>query len=154
MDVISAISTALALGAVAGFKDTAAQVVKDGYGALKRLLVQKFPAVVPSLEQLEQAPDSSARCAALEENLSKVSADEELDLLEQTETFLRLIVNQAPELVEVIGVSLEDIKGASLNIADIRSSGSGVKVTKAEIDGDINIKGVHAGSQESSDPNA
>ncbi|WP_419655793.1 hypothetical protein Dvar_48950 [Desulfosarcina variabilis str. Montpellier] len=154
MDVITAISTALALGGAAGLKDTTTQVVKDGYAALKRLLVRKLPAIIPSLEQIEQAPDSPARSAALKENLVKANVDKELDLLAQTEMFLKLIVNQAPELVEVIGVSLEDIKGASLSIADIRSSGSGVKVTKVEIDGDINIKGVRAGSEEPNDPNA
>ena len=50
--------------------------------------------------------------------------------------------------VGVVGVDLEDIKGASLKINDIIAIGTGVKVKKAEIRENIEISKVRAGTKD------
>jgi hypothetical protein len=56
-------------------------------------------------------------------------------------------------MAEVIGVSLTDITAASLRIADVLSSGDGVRVEGANIGGDVTIEGVRAGQQGGNYPN-
>lgn len=152
MDVIAGIASALALGAAAGFKETAEQAVKEGYIALKNLITLKLPEIFPSLLQLEQAPKSKARRAVVVEELERVHASDDGEILELAEKLLRLVEQNAPGLTEVVGISLQDIKGASLSIADIRSTGSGVKISAADIQGDISISGVSAGKEDPSRP--
>ena len=152
MDVISGIASALALGAAAGLKNTAEQAIKEGYTALKNLIGLKLPVIFPSLLQLEQAPESKARLAVVVEELEHVHANDDDEILKLAETLLNLVEKTAPGLAETIGVSLTDIKGASLSIADIRSSGSGVRINSTDIQGDISISGVRAGDKGTSRP--
>jgi hypothetical protein len=152
MDVISGIASALALGAAAGLKDTAEIAIKEGYNALKNLISLKLPAILPSLVQLEQVPESKARRAVVVEELERVQASDDEEILKLAEELLDRVAETAPRLAETVGVSLTDIKGASLSIADIRSSGSGVMIDRAEIEGDISISGVSAGVKDPSHP--
>ena len=153
MEPITAIVTALALGAAAGLKGTTEQLIKDGYSALKTLITSKFPQASSSVDQLEHAPDSKARRAVVEEDLAKEGASHSAELLQHAKALLDVIAQHAPQTAEVIGVSLTDITGASLRIADVLSSGSGVKVEGADIGGDITIQGVRAGQQAGRHPN-
>jgi len=152
VDVISGIASALALGAAAGLKDTAEQAIKEGYNALKNLIGLKLPAIFPSLVQLEQAPESKARRAVVVEELERVHANDDEEILKLAEELLDRVEKTAPGLAETVGVSLTDIKGASLTIANIRSGGSGVRIDSAEIQGDISINGVRAGEKDPSRP--
>ncbi len=154
MQAISAIATALALGAAAGLKDVTARAIGDGYAALKKWIASNLPSVLPSVEHLERAPESKARRAMVEEDLDKAGAVTNGELLAQAEMLLTLIEHKAPMLGEAIGVTLKDIQGASLSIADVRSGGSGVVVENAQIEGAIEISGVRAGSGGTGDPNA
>lgn len=147
MDVISIMATAIALGAEAGLEDPTARVVKDGYTALKQLILQRLPTVFPSVEQLEQAPKSMARRAVVEEELNHAGAANDTEFLAQVKAFLELVEQQTPGVATVIGVSLNDIRSASLSIRDVVSSGSGVTVDKAEIGGDISIEDIRAGTR-------
>ena len=153
MEPITAIVTALALGATAGLKGTAEQLIKDGYTTLKTLLTSKFPQASASVDQLEHAPNSKARRALVEEDLTKEGAGHSVEILQHAKALLDMIAQRAPKTAEVIGVSLTDITGASLRIADVLSSGSGVRVEGANIDGDINIQGVRAGQPGENNPN-
>lgn len=56
MELVQMVGTALALGAAAGLKDTAAQTVKDAYAALRDYLQREVPAVASSIQQLEKDP--------------------------------------------------------------------------------------------------
>lgn len=64
-----------------------------------------------------------------------------------------MIAQRAPQTAEVIGVTLRDVTGASLRIADVLSSGSGVRVEGTDIGRDIHIEDVRAGRQEGHHPN-
>jgi hypothetical protein len=153
MEPITAIVTALALGAAAGLKGTTEQLIKDGYTTLKTLLTSKFPQARSSIDQLEHAPDSKARRAVVEEDLTKEGVGYNTEILQQVKALLDVIAQRAPNTAEIIGVSLRDITGASLRIADVLSSGSGVIVKGADISGDIDIQGVRAGPQGGHHPN-
>lgn len=153
MEAFSAISTAVALGAAAALKDTTAQVIKDGYSKFKNLISKKFPDVSSSIEQLEKAPASPSRRSVVEEDLKHAGAGENQDLLALAQELLKLIEKNGPGLAAVIGVSLEDIKAASLKIADVQSSGVGVKVQNAEFAGDVSIEKVRAGHPDIAGPN-
>jgi hypothetical protein len=153
MEPITAIVTALALGAASGLKGTAEQLIKDGYTTLKTLITSKFPQARSSVDQLEHAPESKARRAVVEEDLTKEGAGHNAEILQQAKALLDVIAQRAPSTAEIIGVSLTDITGASLRIADVLSSGSGVRVERAKIGGDINIEGVQAGQQGGHHPN-
>ena len=153
MEPITAIVTALALGAAAGLKGTTEQIIKDGYTSLKALIKSKFPQASAGVDQLEHAPDSKARRAVVEEDLAGEGAGHNAEILEQAKVLLDLIAQRAPNMGEVVGVNLMDIKGASLRIADVLSSGTGVSVAGADIGGDISIQGVRAGQQGERHPN-
>jgi hypothetical protein len=153
MEPITAIVTALALGAAAGLKGTTEQLIKDGYTTLKTLLKSKCPQASASIDQLEHAPDSKARRAVVEEDLTREDTDHSAEILQQAKALLDMIAQRTPNTAEVIGVSLTDITGASLRIADVLSSGSGVRVEGADIGEDITIQGVRAGQQGDHHPN-
>ena len=143
MDPITAIVTALSLGAASALKETAAAAIKDGYAGLKALIQRRYARV--SLTQLEEAPESKARRAVVEEDLAKASAQQDEELLQRAKQLLDAIQAHSPEAAGAIGVDLEDIKGASLRIADVLATGTGVKAKKVDIGGDIDIRGVRAG---------
>ena len=143
MDPISLIVTALVSGAAAGLKPTAEKAVKEAYAGIKALIQRKFGRV--SVDMLEADPASAARQAVVKEDLAKANAGSDEEVLRQAKALLDSIASHDPEAAKSVGVDLEDIKGASLKISDIIASGAGVKVRKADIGGDIEIKGVRAG---------
>lgn len=151
MDPITIVVTALTLGAAAGLKPVAEEAIKDGYAGLKALIQRKYSNV--SLVMLEEDPKSKARRALVEEDLAKAGAGQDEELLLKAKDLLDAVHSYAPGAAEVIGVDLEDIKGASLKIEDIISKGAGVKVKQAELTGDIEIKQVRAGTGEEGPPN-
>ncbi|MBI3804968.1 MAG: hypothetical protein HY282_14530 [Nitrospirae bacterium] len=143
MDPISIIVTALATGAAAGLKPTAAKVIQDAYEGIKGLILRKYGET--SVPLLEKDPASVSRRGVVKEELERAEAGSDPELLTQAKVLLDAVQQHAPEAAEKIGVDLEEIKGASLRISDILASGTGVKVRKAELTGDIEIKGVRAG---------
>ena len=148
MDPITIIVTALALGAAAGLEPTAEQAIKDAYAGIKKLILDKYRQV--NLPLLESDPASEARQTVVKEDLARARADQDEAVLRRAQALLDAIHKHAPEAAGAIGVDLEDIKGASLKIADIIATGDAVKVKKADIRGDIEIKGVWAGTGDDS----
>lgn len=148
MDPITTIVTVLSLGAAAGLQDTAAQVIKDGYRSLKNLIQRKYTRV--NLELLEVEPASKARQAVVAEDLRKTTAVEDVELLQQVQKLLETIQTQGVETAKVVGVSLADIKAASLDLSAIVAQGTayvtGVEMKGADIAGDIKISHVKAGN--------
>jgi hypothetical protein len=148
MDPITIIITALALGAAAGLEDTVAQAVKDGYSGLKALIRRKYSRV--DVELLETAPESKARRAVVEEDLRKTNASEDNELLLQAQKLLEAIQAQTPEVAKVVGVSLQDIKAASVELSSITARGAGsttgVEMKRSEFAGDVKISQIQASS--------
>jgi hypothetical protein len=149
LEPITAIVTALALGAASAFKEVGAQSVKDAYAGLKALIQRKY-AKVP-LTQLEEKPESKSRRDVVAEELTEADAARDEELLKQARAVLEAVQQHAPQSAGAIGIDLEEVKGAALRIADVIASGTGVKVKKGEFSGDIDIRGVRAG-QTGADP--
>lgn len=143
MDPISIIVTALATGAAAGLKPTAEKIIQDAYAGIKALILRKYGETSVSL--IEKDPASKAKREVVKEELEGADAGSDPELLKEAKRVLDTVQQHAPEAAGQIGVDLEEIKGASLRISDILASGTGVKVRKAELTGDIEIKGVRAG---------
>jgi hypothetical protein len=146
MEPVSAIALSLALGAgaVAG-KEIVSGVVKDTYAALKALVKTRYPRV--SVEPLEQAPDSKARRAVVEEDLGKSGAAEDAELAEAAQKLIELIRRQMPGAAASIGVDLKDVEAANPHLRDVAASGTGVRIERGRFSGDIDISDVRAGVQ-------
>jgi hypothetical protein len=94
MDPVTIIVTALVAGAAASLKDVAATAVKDGYAALKALLIRKFGGrsdVPDAIEQVEKRPDSESRQGMLKEELETAQAGQDAEVLEQARALLELL---------------------------------------------------------------
>lgn len=141
MDIYTIIGTALALGALSGLQETATQVVKDAYASVKDFLKQHYSKI--DLDMLEQNPTSEARKQVLVEDLQTNQVADNKQLLERINQLLKALEDKSLQGTP-IGVTLDQIKGMTLEIEDVISSGSGVSVTDSEID-DIKIKGIRAG---------
>jgi hypothetical protein len=144
MDPITAIVTALALGAASGLKDTAAKVIVDAYSALKAVIQNKYNKV--NLSQLEQNPKSKARQEVVAEDLASTAISGDADVLEKAKQLLDLIKTHAPGDAAAIGVDLKDLEAASLRIADVIATGAGVRLEHGKIAGPVEITGVRAGT--------
>jgi hypothetical protein len=142
MDPLTSVVTALAAGAAAALQSTMEQGVKDGYAALKGLIQRKYAQVNVNL--IEQRPASESRGKVVKEDLLKTDAAADAELLIQAKALLDALQRQAPEGAGAIGVDLKDIRAASLTIDDIIATGTGVKVTQAEVSGDMTVRGVRA----------
>ena len=94
MDPINTLLAAIVAGSVVASKDVATQAVKDGYAALKALLVRKFGEtsdVADALQKVENKPDSEARQALLKEELDSAGASQDLELVQRAQAFLTLL---------------------------------------------------------------
>jgi hypothetical protein len=151
MDPLTSLITALAAGAAAALQSTVEQVVKDSYAVLKGLITRKYTRV--NVDVLEQDPTSESRQAVVKEDLAKTDAATDAELLTQAKALLDALQLQAPEAMGAIGVDLHAIKAASLTIDDIIATGTGVKIDRAEIGGDMTIRGVRAGGPGRTLPN-
>ena len=152
MEPITAIVTALALGAAAALKPVAEQAIKDSYAALKALITRKYVQV--SLDQLEANPSSKSRRGVVEEDLVAAQADHDPEVLQHAQALLEALQRQEPHTAAAIGVDLKDIEGAALAIRRVTATSTGVKVENAKMAGDITIEDVQAGGSGGPPPNA
>ncbi len=143
MEPITAIVTALALGAATAAKDVGSQAVKDAYEGLKALITSHYPKV--SVVQLEQRPESKSRRGVVEEDLQANNAADDTELVMAARELIDLIQKHSPGAAAAVGVDLTDVKAASLRVSDIAATGSGVKVKHGEFKDDISISGVQVG---------
>lgn len=153
MDPISIIVMALVSGAAAALKPTTEQAIKDAYAGIKGLIQRKFGRV--DIAVLETDPVSKMRQGVIQEDLEKAGAGQDEELLSKAKALLDAIQTHAPDVPNVVGLDLEDIKGASLTAERILAEGShatGVKVKGADIQGDIRFSDVIARSGEDTPP--
>lgn len=148
MEPISMIVAALATGAAAALKPTAEQAVKDTYAGLKSLIQRKYHNV--NVTTLENNPASKERQKILEEDLKTVNAGRDEEVLHQSQALLKIIEQQAPKVVEEVGLRVEDVKvGASLKIQEILAqSGIGAEIRRTEIVRDLEVGKVQTGKSD------
>jgi hypothetical protein len=109
MEPASTIALSLALGASAtAGHEVVSDLIKDAYAAPKSLIKDKYPNV--PVEQLEQAPESKARRAVVEEVLTLSGAEQDASLLAAAHKLTELIQQQAPGVAVAHGVDLKAVE--------------------------------------------
>ncbi|MFX0578715.1 hypothetical protein [Nocardia nepalensis] len=146
--VTAAVVAAIAAGAAAGVKDTAAQAVKDAYTGLKSLISRKYKDV--DMSGVERKPDSESKKASLAEDLEDAGAAGDAELAAAAVAVLEALQQHAPHVV--VGAEVRDHIAEALKITDIDSTGDGVRVTGGTITGATEISGIRAGFQALPDP--
>jgi hypothetical protein len=148
MDPVSLVVTAVVLGASAGLKDAAAQVVKDAYAGLKTLLAGRKVDV----SGVERKPDSDTQRAALAETLAEVPDVVDEELLAAAQAVTDAVAEHEPDTAPGLGVDLERVKAGFLQIRGVDSTGTGVRGRDWQIEGGISIGDVTAGRRDRSGP--
>ena len=143
MDPISLIVVALATGAAAGLKPTAEAAIRDAYAGLKRLITDRYRQV--DVGPVENRPSSEAKRRSLEEDLRETHAAADPELLREAKALLDLIAERDPSAATTVGVDLENIRAAFVDIESVQSGGTGVRGRGWEIAGGVRIKNVEAG---------
>jgi hypothetical protein len=95
--VTTAILAALAAGAIGGVTEMSKTAITDAYQKLKGLLVNKFGAkskVVTAVDDLEEEHDSKGRQLTLQEQIAKVKADQDQELVQAAQVLLRELRSQ------------------------------------------------------------
>jgi hypothetical protein len=148
--VVMLVAQALASGAAAGLKDSAAKAVKDSYAGLKRLITGRYQGV--DVSALEKKPDSEAKRASLAEDLREAGADQDAELLEAARQLLAAVTAHAAETGPAIGVDLRGLQAAAVRIRDVVARDTGVRGQDLHIGGDVEVSGVRAGVAAPPDP--
>lgn len=143
-DAMLVVSEAVAAGAAAGLKDTAAKAVVDAYAILKSLLSSRYRNV--DVSAVEKKPDSRVKRESLAEDLVDAGAEEDQELLESARRLLVAVTAGASDIGAAIGVDLDRVDAASLRIQDVISEGTGTRARDVKVAGDIDIRRVQAGA--------
>jgi len=91
------ITTAIVAALSAGLTETSKTAIMDAYQKLKGLLVNKFGAkskVVTAVDDLEVEHDSKGRQLTLQEQIAKVKADQDQELVQAAQVLLRELRSQ------------------------------------------------------------
>jgi hypothetical protein len=135
---------ALTTGAAVGLKDSAAQAVREAYSTLVAAVRRKYPSV--DLEPVTRSPGSAEARRSLTQALSAADPEPGHDVLETARALILRVEQQDPDAVAAIGVDIERVKAAFIDIAGVAGGSSGVRVRDAEVSGGITVKDVRAGS--------
>ena len=150
MDPISIIVAAVAAGAAAGLKANAETIIKDAYEGIKALIRGRYAQV--DLSPIENRPESDSKRGSLAEDLSDAGAAQDLELLDQAKALADLVKERAPATGPAIGVDLERVSAAYLNVRKVVAQGTGVKVREGTFSGGIDIGEVQAGGTDPENP--
>jgi len=144
MDPLSLTLSALVSGAAAVLKPTAQQAVKDAYGSLKRYIRHKWAQV--DIDALEREPTRKSRQDLVREDLERVQASADRELLEQARALLVIVREHDPEAAATAGIAIEDLDAAAnVNIEDLVAHGA-IHVRGVKAGQDLNIRGIQAGN--------
>lgn len=149
VDPVTVIVTAVALGASAGVKDTAAQAVKDAYAGLKKLIVGRYQR---SVAEVEAKPESTPKRESLAEDLRDAGAAADAELLAAAREVIAQVKAHAADAAGAVGVDLADVEAAALRVRSVDAAGTGVKVRRGKFAGDIDIGEVRAGKDDPARP--
>lgn len=143
MDPIGIIVSALTSGAAAGLKPTAENAIKDAYAGLKSMIQRKYSRI--DLLPLENKPESQSKRESVAEDLVDAGATGDQELLDIAKAVIDAVAVHDKAAATVVGVDLEEVKAAYLDIKKVTTSGAGIRVKKSEFEGGIDIGEVNAG---------
>lgn len=144
MDPLTLIVSSLAAGAVASAKSTVESIVKDSYEGIKLFIKKKFGNKV-AVEEMEKNPNSESKRGSLKEDLESANAGNDPELISLAKQLIEAINKHAPE-TKVAGVNIEDVEAQFLKINKVKSTGTGVNVSKSKFEGGIDISEVKSGN--------
>lgn len=143
MDPITLIVSAVAVGAAAGAKDTAAVAVSDVYAALKALITRRYCGV--DVTPVEKKPESEAKRDSLHEDLTEAGAGADEELLVAARRVVDEVRAHDGVVGPIPGIDLERVQAEFLRIRRVESDGTGVRVRDGTFRGGIEIDDVRAG---------
>jgi hypothetical protein len=144
--VSTTIVAAIAGGAAVAFKDVANKAVSDAYQGIRTLIVERYKRKA-SLEALEEDSESAAAQQLLAAALEKTEAVKDGELLQLAQT-LSGALSQIPQTEATsYAIDIERFKAAEVLFRNIQSSGIGIRIGRAEVEGKFVIEDVKAGLQ-------
>ncbi len=153
--VTATIVAALVSAAVAATEEIATTAIKDAYGALKKLVLQKCEAATHAVENIETAPSDELEQAVLAKRLQDggIGADEQLQEMAQKllDAIAELRGNPKAESL----FDFDELEVArDLKMTNIESVRQVMRARKAKIGQDFIVDNVRDGSKDIDDPKA
>lgn len=149
MDPASIIAGAVATGAAAALKPTAAQAVRDAYAGIVALIKDAYKAhghIGDSVDHLAKRPEDKHRRAALEDDLRGSGADADVHkrLVDAVSTLVQAVQTDDPGAARSVGVDIGTLCAAVLEFENIcaPATGTGVKISEAHIAGTASFKNI------------
>lgn len=143
MDPITIIVGALVVGAKTGLTDVAGQAIKESYAGLKTLIKDRYQRA--PVEMLESEPDDKGRQAILQQDLAKVGADKDPEVLEEAKKVLEAVEKQEPGGVKsIVGLEMNKVRAVNLRVGKVMAEGDGVIINESEFSGDIELNEIQA----------
>jgi hypothetical protein len=144
MEPANRIASLLAVGAAARARDALGSAAGDGYAALKELLRARYPGV--EIDRLEERPDSKARRASVEEDLTTSGADRDSELLSLAQVVAATLQSVSPDVAAEIGVDLHEITAGNVHIGGVKASVGQLRLGSIVTgDGNFVVRGVTTG---------
>src|SRR5689334_6618522 len=125
VDPVSLIVLAVAAGASAGLKESAADAVKEAYGALKRMILERHRVDVGDLER---------KRASLQEDLADTGAGDDMELRAAAQRLLAEVAKHDPAAAQAVGVKLDDVTAEFIRIGDVDVSGPAAGIVATDVD--------------------
>jgi len=133
------IVTALAMGAAAATKKVGGQVAEDAYGALKRLIADRYKRS-GALAALDEDPFSETQKKALEEALAKTDASKDAEVIQKAKDLAQALHKLPRAQLEAVGVRIGELEAINARFGEIEvTGGTGLDIGKARLDGDLNV---------------
>ena len=155
--ITTLIVTAAALGAAAGLKPTAEQVVKDAYKGFRRVIIDHYADyrnLVDSLDFLSKKPEDGNRQAAFKDELVDAQAVNDPGLIEAARAVHAAVRAHSSDVMAAIGMDIAELNAAVLEAENVQAGdgGTAVRIGKADIEGAASFRNIGS-RQSSTDPN-
>jgi hypothetical protein len=126
MEPAASIVGLLGAGATALAKRVLTGAVRDAYAALRDRLKSHYPSV--DIDLLEKNPESRARRAIIEEDLTAAGADRDAELISLAQKVAVALKGTTPSDAATIGVDLSALTAADIYLGDI-TAGRDVRIS-------------------------
>jgi hypothetical protein len=142
--IATTIVSALVGGAIAALNGIASKAVRDAYDSLKALIAERYKRKA-TIEAVEEDPTSETQQKAAAEALQKSGALSDEDVLKTAHALAIALTNLPSGQAAALGLDMERFKAASVQIRNVISTGTAVRLRDVEVKGDFLTENVHAG---------
>lgn len=131
------------MGMTAAASEVGGAAVKDAYGALKRLIADRYNRG-GGIAALEEDPTSETQRRALAEGLAKTGLAKDAEVLTKAKELSQALAETPREALTRAGVHIGELDAINARFADIEvtGSGTGVDIGKAKLQGDLTVGNV------------